>query len=72
MLRVGMSSACRPTPQAAKPQERTSGKEHLDLLCWVDLDLFFKMSITVVHLEDVLQSKQVKRTPQDSINELII
>ena len=30
------------------------------------------MSITVVHLEDILQSKQVKRTPQDSINELII
>ena len=72
MLRVGMSSASRPKPQASKPQEITSGKEHLDLLCWVDLDLVFKMSITVVHLEDVLQSKQVKRTPQDSINELII
>ena len=28
--------------------------------------------MTVVHLEDILQSKQVKRTPQDSINELII
>ena len=72
MLQVGMSSASRPKPQAANPQEITSGKEHLDLLCWVDLDLVFKMSITVVHLEDILQSKQVKRTPQDSINELII
>ena len=49
MLRVGMSSACRP-----KPQEITSGKEQLDLPCWVDLDLVFKMSITAVHLGDVL------------------
>ena len=72
MLQVGMSSASRPKPQAANPKEITSGKERLDLLYWVDLDLVFKMSITVVHLEDILQSKQVKRTPQDSINELII
>ena len=72
MLWVGVSSASRLKPQAANPQEITSGKEHLDLLYWVDLDLVFKMSITVVHLEDILQSKQVKCTPQDSINELVI
>ena len=72
MLQVGMSSASRPKPQAANPKEITSGKERLDLLYWVDLDLVFKMSITVVHLEDILQSSQDKRISQNSINEFII
>ena len=38
----------RPKTRAAKPREKTSGVERLDLPCWMDLDLVSNLSIKPV------------------------